>query len=115
MNDAASVIPLRLTGGVFSVYLQLPETDRKKLSEVKKALVSAFAVDPFLTYEQFMARKLLRNGEAPDIYLADLRCLASLFGGMTNKGFSCAFVAGQPENVCQLLRAGSRMEALDLN
>lgn len=83
-------------------------------SEVKKALVEAFSVDLFLAYEQFAARKL-RDGEFPDAYLKELRRLASLFGAMTDKGFSCAFVAGLPETVCQLTRAGSRVLALDLH
>lgn len=114
ITDVASVIPLRLTGGAFAVYLQLTDKERKSTEKVKEALVSAFAIDPFMAYEQFAARKL-RNGESPDVFLAELRRLASLFGGMSDKGLACAFVAGLPENVRQLLRAGSRMESLDLS
>lgn len=110
----ASVIPLRLTRGAFAVYLQLTDMDRKSTEKVKEALVSAFAIDPFMAYEQFAARKL-RNGESPDVFLAELRRLASLFGGMSDKGLASAFMAGLPENVRQLLRAGSRMESLDLS
>ncbi|KAK4328637.1 hypothetical protein Pmani_000946 [Petrolisthes manimaculis] len=40
--------------------------------------------------------------------------LASLFGGLSEKGLACAFVAGLPDSVQQLLRAGSRMDSLDL-
>ena len=114
MEDVASAVPLCLTGGTFAVYLQLPEKDRKMFSEVKQVLVAVFAVNPFLAYEQFTARKL-HSGESPDVFLAELRCLASLFGKMTDKGLSCAFVAGLPKSVWQLLRAGSRMESLDLD
>ncbi|KAK4329283.1 hypothetical protein Pmani_000317 [Petrolisthes manimaculis] len=112
--DVASVIPLRLTGGAFAVYLQLPEKDRKSTEKVKEALISAFVIDPFMAYEQFAARKL-QKGESPDVFLAELRRLASLFGGMSDKGLACAFVVGLPENVRQLLRAGSRLESLDLS
>ena len=38
LDDIASVIPLRLTGGAFAVYLQLAECDRKKTDKVKEAL-----------------------------------------------------------------------------
>ncbi|XP_064106974.1 uncharacterized protein LOC135215948 [Macrobrachium nipponense] len=113
VDDVASVIPLRLTGGAFAVYLQLPTADRKKVDKVKEALLAAFAVDPYVAYEQFVSRKL-HSGEAPDVYLAELRRLGSLFGGISEKALACAFVAGLPERVRQLLRAGSRMEALDL-
>ncbi|XP_003369125.1 zinc knuckle protein [Trichinella spiralis] len=37
------------------------------------------------------------------------------FGGVSEKALACAFVAGLPENVRQLLRAGSRMEDLRLS
>ena len=114
VDDVASVIPLRLSGGAFAVYLQLSEENRKKTTEIKNALLAAFAVDPFVAYEQFVGRKL-QAGESPDVFLADLRRLASLFGGITDKGLSCAFVAGLPESVRQLLRAGSRMETLELD
>ena len=114
VTDTASVIPLRLTGGAFAVYLQMAEVDRKDAKKVKEALVTAFAVDPYVAYEQFIARKL-HTGESPDVSLAELRRLASLFGGLNDKGLACAFVSGLPEGVRQLLRAGSRMEALDLD
>lgn len=114
VSDVASVIPLRLTGGAFAVYLQLAESDRKSTEKVKKALLGAFAADPYVAYNQFVNRRL-RTGESPDVYLADLRRLATLFGGMADKALACAFVAGLPEEVRHLLRAGSRMEALDLD
>ena len=113
VQDVASVLPLRLTAGAFAVYLQLPEKDRTSADKIK-ALKTAFAVDPYEAYEQFIARKL-RAGESPDVYLAELRRLSSLFGGLTDKALACAFVAGLPENVRQLLRAGSRMEDLTLD
>ena len=61
-----------------------------------------------------MSRKL-HSGESPDVYLAELWRLASLFGGLNDKALACAFVEGLPEDIRQPLRAGSRMEALDLN
>ena len=106
VNDVASIIPLRLSGDVFAVYLQLDEADRKKTEKIKKALLAAFAVDPYVAYEQFIGRKL-QVGESPDVFLAELRRLASLFGGMPEKGLACAFVAGLLESVQQLLRVSS--------
>ena len=82
--------------------------------KVKDALKAAFAVDPFVAYEQFVSRKL-RAGELPDVFLAELRRLAPLFGGMSDKGLACAFVSGLPEGVRQLLRTGSRLEELELD
>ena len=70
-------------------------------------------MDEHAAYEAFSARRL-QPGESADVFLADLRRLAALFGGMPERGLRCAFVAGLPEAVCQMLRAGSKAEGLDL-
>ncbi|KHJ40057.1 hypothetical protein D918_09885 [Trichuris suis] len=114
VEDVASVIPLRLIGGALAVYLQLSDKERESVEKLKASLLAAFAVDPFVAYEQFKERNLRAN-ELPDVFLADLRRLASLFGGIPEKAVACAFVSGLPDNVRQPLRAGARMEDLSLN
>ena len=42
-----SAIPLRLTGGPFAVYQQLPDADKRDSGKIAKALRTAFAVDSF--------------------------------------------------------------------
>ena len=49
------MIPLRLIGGAFAVYLQLPESDRKSPEKVKKTLLAIFAADPYEAYDQFIS------------------------------------------------------------
>ena len=109
-----SVIPLRLAGGAFAVYQQLSAEDKRSFSKIKDALISAFAVDRYQAYERFVSRKLC-SGEAVHVYLADLRRFAGLFGGLSDTGLACAFVAGLPEATRRVLRAGSRMEAMDIS
>ena len=111
--NEALVIPLRLEGGASSVYRQILVEDRKSAEKVKAALKRAFAADKFAAYESFTERRLT-DGESVDVYLADLQRLSSLFGGLSNEGLSCAFVAGLPESTKQLLLAGARMESLSL-
>ena len=108
-----SVIPLRLTGGAFAVYQQLPDADKRGSGKITKALRTAFAVDSFTAYEQFVGRRL-QPGETVDVFLAELRRLAVPFGGLSDNMLACAFVAGLPDTVKQLLRAGSRMDELPL-
>ncbi|KAK8388907.1 hypothetical protein O3P69_020695 [Scylla paramamosain] len=67
-----SVVNVAQHQDAFTVYLQLPEADRKKLNKVKEALVAAFAADPFIAYEQFVSRKL-HSGEYPVVFLAELQ------------------------------------------
>ena len=108
------IIPLRLRGGALSVYRQLPEEDRKDPQKIKSALKRAFALDKFTAYERFMDRRLYA-GESVDVYVAELQQLATLFGGMSEEGLSCAFVAGLPNAVKQVLKAGARVDSLSLS
>lgn len=108
-----NIVPLRLTSGAFAVYQQLSSSDKKDYKKIKDALLLAFAVDQFCAYEQFISRKL-GDSEPVDVYLADLRRLAGLFGGLPDTGLICAFVAGLPESVRRMLRAGSRIESMDI-
>ncbi|KRZ01598.1 hypothetical protein T11_3720 [Trichinella zimbabwensis] len=45
--------------------------------------------------------------DSPDVFLAELRRLTALFRRASEKDLACAFVSGQSDNVCQVLRAGS--------
>ncbi|KAF0314481.1 hypothetical protein FJT64_015061 [Amphibalanus amphitrite] len=92
---------------------QLPVDHRASLAAVKSALFAAFALDSFAAYDAFVTRRL-QPGESADVYLADLRRLAELFGGVPDRTLSCAFVNGLPDAARQVIRAGSRAEALDL-
>lgn len=105
ISDMASVITLRLTGMAFAVYQQLAESDKKSTDKVKEGLLAAFAVDQYVACEQLITRKMY-TGETPEVYLAELLRLASLFGGMSDIALAFAFVDGLPEGACQLVRAG---------
>ena len=108
------VIPLRLTGGAFTVYQQLDEEKKRDAACIKEALIAAFERDSFVAYDAFIARRLGPN-ETVDVYLADLRRLASLFGGVPEAALACAFVSGLPDSAKHILRAGSRMETMSLS
>ena len=113
MAHLESVIPLRLTGGTFAVYQQLPDADKLNVGKITKALRIAFAVDSFTAYDQFVTRRM-QPGRTVDVFLAELRRLAVPFGGLSDKMLACAVVAGLPDTVKQLLRAGTRMDELPL-
>ena len=49
-----------------------------------------------------------------DVFVTELRRLSSLFGGMTDSGLACAYVAKLPETTHRVLRAGSRVESRTL-
>ncbi|KFD56609.1 hypothetical protein M513_02285, partial [Trichuris suis] len=113
IQDVSRIIPLRLVGGALAVYKQLPLEDRRKTEKIREALLRAFAVDSYVAYNEFIVRKL-RIGEVPDVYLADLRRLADLAGGVSEKVLRSAFVCGLPSRIRQMMKAGARMESLTL-
>lgn len=113
VNSLEEVIPLRLTGGAFSVYQQLSDAKKKSPDAIQAALRTSFGPDRFVAYEKFVARRL-RPEESADVLLSDLKKLATSFGGLSEEALGCAFVSALPENVRQLLRAGTRMDSLDL-
>ncbi|KFD50296.1 hypothetical protein M513_08796 [Trichuris suis] len=82
VEDVACVVRLRLIDGAFAVYLEIPEEGKESAAKVKEALMSAFSADLSAAYDEFTTRQL-RAGEAPDMFLAELRRLASLFGGIS--------------------------------
>lgn len=113
IEDLHCVVPLRLSGGAFSVYQQISVEDKKEYEKIKSALISAFAVDKFTAYDEFISRKI-RPGEAVDVYLSELKRLASIIGNVSDSVVMCAFVNGLPEQVRRLLRAGSRVDSMSL-
>ena len=50
-----------------------------------------------------------------DVFLAELRKLATQFGGMTERGLVCAFIAGLPEHAENLLQATTRVDDLPIS
>lgn len=108
------VVPMRLTGGAYAVYQQLADEKKTDFACIKRALFTAFALDPVTAWKEFMARKL-HPGETVDVYLAELKKLSVLFGGMSDKGLVCAFVAGLPKSVEDLLRASSQVDEMDIS
>ena len=111
--DLTLMLPARLTGGAFAVWLQMPEDRRRSAEAVRDALYSAFAMDSLAAYDAYASRRL-QPGESVDVYLADLRRLATLYGGVPDRALACAFIAGLPDSVRSTIRAGTRAESLEL-
>ena len=80
-----SVIPIRLSGGAYTVYQQLSEEKHTNFSCMKKVLYTAFALDPFTAWKHFAAQHL-RLGEMVNVFLAELYRLVVLFRGMSEEG-----------------------------
>jgi len=102
--DLSAVLPLFLDGAAFAVYEQLEEEAQGDASKIEAALVTAFGTDAFQAYEEFRAR-VRQPGEPVDVFLSDLRRLASLAGVNSDALLRSAFVVGLPRMVSTQLRA----------
>lgn len=111
IKDPAMVIPLRLTKGAYAVYQQLGEDPT--MEQITQALYGAFGTDPFVAWRQFSERRL-GPGETVDVYMADLKKLATPFGGASDRILACAFLSGLPDEASRLLRASSRLTEIGL-
>ncbi|KFD51336.1 hypothetical protein M514_07741 [Trichuris suis] len=110
MTDTVQVIGVKLTGAAFDVYDQMPIEDQSNPEKVTERLLADCAPDPFMAFQEFKVRRL-RDGETPDAFLAALRRLAQLAGGVSDTALASAFVAGLPEQTQESMRAGARMES----
>lgn len=64
----------------FTIYQQLSGKEKGDLPRIKVVLYTAFAIEPCIAYEQFVAQNL-RLGKTVDIYLTAVKKLAILFSG----------------------------------
>ncbi|KAK4324580.1 hypothetical protein Pmani_004791 [Petrolisthes manimaculis] len=57
-RELHTLVLLRLSASAFYVYQQLSSADKKDYDKIKAALTSAFAVDKFVAFDQFVIHKL---------------------------------------------------------
>ena len=115
VKNIECVVPMRLSGwGAYAVYQQLREEKRADFACIKDVLYTAFALSPVTAHKQFAARRL-RPGETVEVFLAEPRKLTTQFGGMTERGLVCAFIAGLPEHTEKLLQATTRVDDLPIS
>ena len=112
VKNIVCVVPMHLLGGAYAVYQQLSENKRADFACIKD--VHYTALSPVTAYKQFAARRL-HPGETVDVYLAELRKLATQFGGMTERGLVCAFIAGLLEHAENLLQATTQVDVLTIS
>ena len=113
ITDVASVLPLFLEGSAFAVFKQLPDADQLVSAKIERALLDAFALDPFCAFEKLASRRW-SQGEPVDVYLADLKRLAGLADVACDKLLQRAFVVGLPSPISSQLRAAARLQAMTL-
>lgn len=114
VTDKLKFLPLFLTGAAFSVYQQLSDEAKGDYDKLKAELTTAFSSNAFVAYEHLRER-VLREGEAVDVYLADLRRLVSLIGQQNSDPIlRCAFVAGLPSEVSVHLKSIAGLDKMAL-
>lgn len=115
IDDLKSFLPLFLHGAAFAVYKQLSEDEKDSYKDMKASLLRAFGMNCFSAYEE-LQRRVFREGETVDVYLADLRRLVVLMGQTSAEPLlKCAFIAGLPADICVQLKSMAAVESLELS
>ena len=114
ISDLQSFLPLFLEGPAFAVYKQLGSTVQGDYEQLKEALLLAFGQNSFSAYEQLKGR-ILQDNETVDVYIADLKRLATLMGqGNAEPLLRCAFISGLPAATATQLKSVVAVETLSL-
>lgn len=109
------VLPLFLSGEAFNVYESLNEVTKDDYLSLIKELKKAFTADVFVTYEDFISRKLGSN-ESVDNFVAQLKTMANtICEDISENLVKCAFINGLPLNIKNQLKACCMLEELDLS
>ena len=69
----------QLTGSAFVIYQQLNKKKKEDFDAIKEGFFTAFAMDSFVGYVQFVEHCLCPGGTV-DVFLADLKRISVLFG-----------------------------------
>lgn len=113
VKDEAALIPLFLEGDALAVFIQMDEGDQKKTDSIKGRLREAFGMNAFSAYREFCNKRW--DGEAIDVYVTDLRRLASIAKLKEEMVVRRAFVNGLPPSVAKELRAMPEIEEVDFS
>ena len=112
-EDGVYIMALRLTGRAYRLYQQMPEAAKRRKGEIERVLLAAYEVNSAVAYEQLMTTRL-EEGDSVDDYLATLKKLASLIGDFGEKAILCAFMAGLPTHVRDVVRSGVNVNGMSL-
>lgn len=109
IENVEQVFPLHLRGGTLAVYHQLIKEQKANIKQFKHALLTAFMIDLFVTFDQFIVPWL------KILFLAELKKLTILSGKLPEQCLVCAFVLELLSHIRQALWASFRMDNMTLN
>ena len=113
IKDLASVLPLLLEDAAFSVFSQLPVDKQKDEFSIEKALLDAFSISPLDAYDRF--RQKMWSGEPADVFLSELRSLATRAGFANDDLIKSAFIVGLPADISSQLKASARITTMSID
>ena len=112
ITDVTVVMPAFLRGDVFTVFANLPDDQQQDYAAIADALTVAFGVDEHVAYRELVTRRW-RSGEPVDVFVADLRRLASL-ASMPERSVRMAFMNGLPAKVGMQVKSTPGVKAMTL-
>lgn len=119
-KDWAAVMPIMVSGAAHDVYSQWSDITKKDYELTKKALLTAFSLDPTTAYLNLKDRTLQR-GESVEAFCADIRRLAGLVFGCSGTAslidplVRVALLDGLPAEISVQLRTNPGLLSGDVN
>jgi Zinc knuckle len=112
-EDQAAILGMLLRGPAMARFAALDADQRKKVDDVKDALRGTLGLTPLRAYEELVARRCGPD-ERPEVYLMDLRRLATLAGGVNDTLLKSVFIVGLPHEVSRLMRSETTADLNEL-
>ena len=112
ITDLTQVLPAFLRGDAFKVYKNLPEEEKRDFKAIADALTTAFGVDKHVAFCELVSRKW-KDGESVDVYIAELKRLASL-AGSPERTVRMVLMNGLPEKVGLQLKTTPNVKEMEL-
>ncbi len=109
-SQAATILPMMLTGSALSTYMEMGAKEKLDADFITRRLRRVFGMDPFVAYERLTQMRW--GGEAIDVYLNKIRCLARTAGIKDDVIVKRAFVTTLPPIISKDLRSLPDIETL---
>ena len=110
--DEANLTALSLQGPAFKIYERLPGRHQEDFEKIVEALLRAFGEDAFEAHLWLKTRKYIA-GQGVDVFLTELRSLASLTGACEDT-VRLDFITGLPPEVSKRLRSTPKILVTDM-
>ena len=113
ITNVTKILPAFLRGDAFAVFANLPADRRASYEAISEALTTAFGMDEHVAFQELVTLRW-REGEPVDVFVADLRRLASL-AGVQERVVRMVLLNGLPGQVGMQIKTTPRIKTMTMD